>query len=88
MSSTLLGVVALSAKSTWVVGSYTLGQGDDSTLTEKWNGTAWTVVSSPNPATINALNGLVKVPGGNTLWAVGSYYDSQGNELTLTERHG
>lgn len=47
VSSTLLGVVALSAKSTWVVGSYTLGQGDDSTLTEKWNGTAWTAVSRP-----------------------------------------
>jgi hypothetical protein len=79
------GIVALSAKSAWIVGSYTYGQGDEETLVEHWNGSAWNLVSSPNPAKISFLSGLVKVPGSDTLWAVGGYYNRQ--EQTLTERY-
>ncbi len=85
--SQLSSVVALSAKSAWVVGSDYNGQGSTSTLTEHWNGTAWNVVSSPNPTTTSMLYGLVGIPGSSTLWAVGSDYNSQSDELTLTERH-
>lgn len=83
----LSGVVALSANSAWVVGNYTNGQGDEYTLTEYWNGTTWNVISSPNPSTYSSLSSLVSVPGSTTLWAVGSYYNSQSDELTLIEQY-
>ena len=86
VSSELSGVIALSAKSAWVVGSYIDGQGNHYTLTEHWNGTAWKVVSSPNVTTYSFLNKLARVPGTDTLWAVGNYYDSVGLK-TLTERY-
>ena len=84
--SELFGVIALSAKSAWAVGSYTHGQGDDYTLIEHWNGASWNVVSSPNPTTTSILYGLARVPRADTLWAVGSYY-SNNVERTLTERY-
>jgi hypothetical protein len=86
----LFAVTALSAHSAWAVGSYYDGQ-NDNTLIVHWNGTAWNVVSSPNPSTATAsyLYGLTRVPGTDTLWAVGSYYSDGSNfrEQTLTERY-
>lgn len=86
----LFAVTALSAQSAWAVGSYYDGQ-NDKTLILHWNGTAWNVVSSPNPSTATAsyLYGLTRVPGTDTLWAVGSYYSDGSNfkEQTLTERY-
>lgn len=87
VGSQLSGVAALSENNAWVVGSYTDGQGDDYTLTEQWDGTAWNVVTSPNPTSLSFLYGLTKVPGSGTLWAVGSYYNSQNDQLTLTEQY-
>ncbi len=84
ISNQFFGVIALSAKSAWVVGSYSKGPGMD-TLTEYWNGRVWSLVSSPNRAMISSLYGLVRVPGSDTLWAVGSDYNSQ--SVTLTERY-
>jgi hypothetical protein len=43
----------------------------DRTLTEHWNGTAWSVVASPNVgATTTCSNAVAAVPG--DVWAVGS----------------
>lgn len=80
------GVVALSAKSAWMVGSYSRGPGGN-TLTEYWNGTTWKLVASPNAAAISSLNGLVRVPGSATLWAVGSSFSTEDIQRTLTERY-
>jgi hypothetical protein len=85
--SQLAGVIALSAKSAWVVGDDYDGQGDINTLIEHWNGTAWSVVSSPNPSNESMLYALTNVPHSRTLWSVGSYYNSQSDELTFTERY-
>ncbi|HLH61238.1 MAG TPA: hypothetical protein VKV20_06090 [Ktedonobacteraceae bacterium] len=85
--SQLYSVSALSAKSAWVVGDDYDGQGNTSTLLEHWNGKTWSVVSSPNPSNISMLYGLAKVPHSGTLWAVGAYYDSQSDELTLIEQY-
>src|SRR4030095_13245300 len=54
------------------------------TLVEHWNGTAWSVVPSPNSGTdANELNS-VAVVGPNDVWAVGSW--SIGSvKQTLTE---
>jgi hypothetical protein len=80
----LQGVVALSVNDAWAVGSDTSGNGDQ-VLTEHWNGAKWSVVASPNPANTNFLSAVTRVPGTDRLWAAGNYYDSNNNDLTLTE---
>ncbi|MET0661536.1 MAG: hypothetical protein ABWZ42_00250, partial [Ilumatobacteraceae bacterium] len=44
--------------------------GDSRTLIERWNGTAWTIVSSPAPGVSSTLTDVVAVSG-HELWAVG-----------------
>jgi len=51
------------------------------------DGTVWSDASSPNPSTNSSLYGLVSVPHSATLWAVGAYYNSQSDQLTLTEQY-
>jgi hypothetical protein len=82
-SSTLLAyefssMDAISPTNVWAVG----GSGDNvigiggspaSTLIEHWNGTTWSIVSSPSPGTNDALTGITE-SGTNNLWAVG--YDT------------
>src|ERR1700735_4902208 len=47
------------------------------TLAEKWNGTAWSVVSSPNPAGSNgSLLAGVACTSTKSCLAVGNYFDS------------
>jgi hypothetical protein len=72
LPSVLRSVTVISAADVWAVGS----AGDASTaslitLTEHWNGTAWTLVASPN--TPNQYTGLhsVAAAGPADVWAVG-----------------
>ncbi|HZU67736.1 MAG TPA: hypothetical protein VFA09_10715 [Ktedonobacteraceae bacterium] len=78
--SALTGVAAVSSSDVLAVGFYVGSNGIWDTLTEQWNGTQWSVVSSPSPGTqINYL-ASVAATSANDAWAVG-YADSQ----TLTE---
>jgi hypothetical protein len=82
----LTGIAAVSANDVWAVGLYfsaTVTQAR--TLIEHWNGSAWSVVSSPNVgANGNSLGGVSAVSA-NDLWAVGYYMNSPGINRTLTE---
>ncbi len=82
----LFGVAAVSANDVWAVGYYANGgSGVTRTLVEHWNGSSWSVVSSPNVGTgANVLNG-VAVASANDVWAVGSYSNSSGALQTLVE---
>lgn len=75
----LTGLVAVSANDVWAVGYYFfVSNGLYQTLVEHWNGTKWSVVSSPNPDMYgNALSG-VSAASGSDVWAVGVGYDSNG----------
>jgi len=54
------------------------------TLTEHWNGSAWSVLPSPNPTNDwNQLDSVVAIAA-NDVWAVGYSYGPAGNQ-TLTE---
>lgn len=83
------GVVALSAKNVWVVGAYNAAVGSYSqTLIEYWNGTSWSVISSPNIGTgNNSLMGIAQVHGTSTLWAVGYYTNANNTTQTLIESY-
>jgi hypothetical protein len=85
----LNGVAAVSASDIWAVGH----SGDPAfapwqTLTEHWNGSNWSIVSSPSPGTYNG-NELYAVAAVSTndVWAVGWYQSGptgqEGGALTM-----
>jgi hypothetical protein len=77
VASALLDVAAVPNSTTaWAVGySYDSSVAAYRTLTERWNGTSWRVVASPN-ASANGYSELTKVDAtaANNVWAIG--YDT------------
>jgi hypothetical protein len=71
----------------WAVGWYSDEPNSDTyTLIQHWNGVAWSVVSSPSPASDqNKLFG-VRALGANDAWAVGYFQDSPSDESSLVLR--
>ena len=69
----LVSVSAIAANDIWAVGlnSKLGGSGDAKTLTEHWNGTTWSIVSSPNRQPSDALLSVAAVAT-NNVWAVGN----------------
>lgn len=83
--STLTAVSARAANDIWAVGNFSAGQGTNSnsfTLIMHWNGSAWTIVPSPNPATPSPVNGVRQTLNGvveispTDAWAVGNTVDT------------
>ena len=75
---------AISSTDVWAVGNYQTSAGTF-TLTEHWNGTSWSIVSSPNPST--TANDLYGVGGSSSsdVWAVGYYSSGQYTTHSLIE---
>jgi Bacterial Ig-like domain/FG-GAP-like repeat len=68
--NSLTSVDALSSTNAWAVGSSRTATSRNS-LIQRWNGTSWAIVSSPNPGTFgNSLLG-VEAAAPNDIWAVG-----------------
>ena len=65
------GVTADSATDAWAVGYYVSTTGVTQTLIEHWNGTSWSVVKSPSPASINNELYSVAAISASDVWAVG-----------------
>src|SRR4029079_6298729 len=58
------------------------------TLIESWNGTSWTVATSPNTGTsVNLLNGVSCVAA-NSCTAVGYYYNGTTNRTLIESWNG
>lgn len=68
--SYLAGVSADAATDIWAVGNYNDASGDTLTLVEHYDGTAWSIVSSPNATPLDVLSGVVALAS-NNVWAVG-----------------
>jgi hypothetical protein len=66
----LAGVAAVAADDVWAVGRYDRGTALWGTLIEHWDGSAWSIVPSPNTAGSNLLWGVTAVAA-NDAWAVG-----------------
>jgi hypothetical protein len=75
VGNTLSGIDCATASNCWAVGWH-IGPGVTQTLFESWNGTAWTIVTSPNIDTAETENGLSRVTclSSSNCWAVGAYY--------------
>lgn len=79
-------IKANSPTDVWAVGAAeNVATGSSATLIEHYNGTAWSVVSSPSPGSGAALYGVTTANASNDVWAVGSYTPSGSSESqTLT----
>jgi hypothetical protein len=78
-------IAAISSNDIWVVGSTKKSSGNIRTGAEHWDGSSWSVSSTPDVGTgINMLNG-VDASESNDVWAVGSS-TSAGRSQTLIER--
>jgi hypothetical protein len=81
--SFLEGAAVISRSRAWAVGSYNTGT-TTKTLIERWNGTAWKLVPSPNPGGAHgSLLNQVAVVSPSNAWAVGGYNFVNGDERTL-----
>ena len=84
--SELLAVSALAPNDVWAVGDYQVAfEYEWETLIEHWDGTAWSIVPSPNPAgsDITYLTGVSAVSASD-IWAVGY---SHGGAKPLIEHY-
>jgi hypothetical protein len=85
-NNALRGVTCVSASECWAVGYY-LADNAAQTLIERWDGTSWSIVSSPNTSATqsNFLLG-VTCASASECWAVGYYYNDNVISQTLIER--
>jgi Ser-Thr-rich glycosyl-phosphatidyl-inositol-anchored membrane family len=82
----LTAVSCTSATACTAVGVSVDGSSIAQTLIERWNGTVWSISSSPNPGVIsNELNG-VKCTSSTSCMAVGDYFNASNVDQTLIER--
>ena len=86
-SNYLQGVAAVASNDVWAVGYYipTIGSSAQ-TLIQQWNGTNWSIVTSPNPGSAdNSLYSVAKVSP-TDVWSGG--YQSDGTRVkSLTMRY-
>jgi hypothetical protein len=75
----LSGVAAVSSSNVWAVGAYSNGS-PARTLIERWNGTGWKRISSPNPGGTDDDNVLTGVGASSAtnIWSVGYYLIGDG----------
>jgi hypothetical protein len=76
--SLLYGVAMIAADDGWAVGGTGDPEAPTATLTVRWNGAEWNVVSSPNVGTAGNVLTAVDALSPDAAWAVGSASDGVG----------
>jgi len=72
--NTLTSGAANTSTNVWAGGAINCQTGNCQTLTERWNGTKWKIVPSPNVNGFsNPINAMAS-NGKNDIWAIGDYY--------------
>ena len=88
----LLGVDAVASRNVWAVGyAYTdVPNNNYETLAERWNGSQWQVVPSPNAGTSPFNNTLTDVDAlsATNVWAVGSYRTDNSRKTLIEQWNG
>lgn len=92
-NNTLFGVAALSDSDVWAVGNFNSSNNGaiNETLTEHWNGTAWSLVSSPNVGSMGSQLLGVSATSSTDVWAVGDFQtsnDVNGNRTLIEHWNG
>ncbi len=87
-SNYLNGVSALATNDVWAVGNYVNGSNNGQTLVEHWDGTAWSVMPSPNVgASTNELSALSALTI-NDVWAVGYFENGTARQALIEHWNG
>ena len=82
----LAGVTVVATNDVWAVGQFTPTGGVQQTLIEQWNGTSWSVVTSPSPSSsFNFLDAATADPSSGQVWAVGYVVNASQHFQTLTK---
>ncbi len=83
------GVAALSATNVWAVGSHGSVSSNQEmvvkTVILHWNGTQWSIVSSPNPTASNTLHSVAALAA-DDVWAAGEMVTGSQTSQPLIER--
>jgi hypothetical protein len=86
-SDALAGVSCTASNLCTAVGRYASSSGAELTLAERWNGSAWTIQTTPNPAGAkSSWLEDVACSSATACTAVGRYESAAGVEATLAER--
>ena len=85
INNDLFSVAVNNAKDIWAVGITFDNSGGNHAMTIHWNGSSWSIVSSPDVQGDSYLTAVTHVPQSSTFWAVGTSR-SAGNNATITER--
>ncbi len=83
ISDSLSGVAAVAANNIWAVGTYYDASNSQQVLIEHWNGTRWSIVSSPIKGQLYGVAALAA----NNVWAVGSFADMHTNGYQTLIEH-
>ena len=68
----LSSLAVISASNIWAAGGYLSQNATNETLIEHWDGTQWSIITSPNPSTEgNTLDSIAAVSA-NDIWTVGA----------------
>src|SRR5207302_8394357 len=69
----------------WAAGYQTTQAGAQKSLIEHYDGAAWTIIPSPNPASFAVYLSSLVALATNDVWAAGHYLDNAGIYQTLME---
>ncbi|HJT57119.1 MAG TPA: hypothetical protein VJ761_11540 [Ktedonobacteraceae bacterium] len=84
-NNALTGVAAFSANDVWAVGQAQYYPSPLTPIVEHWDGSAWSIVSTPPSGTFSEFNAITTIPGTNELWAVGTWATSKHGQQGLAE---
>jgi hypothetical protein len=89
-NNSLSGVTATGPAAVTAVGAFedmSSGGAVNRTLAERWNGSSWATLATPNVGTAdNVLRAVAPVPGTADVWAVGMHLTTGGPSQTLVLR--
>jgi hypothetical protein len=86
--NSLYAASAVSASDVWAVGYDAASSGPTQALVEHWNGTQWSAVASPSPASVDNELFSVAAVSANDVWAVGFSASSTSQRALIEHWNG
>jgi len=88
LSDSLSGIVAITANNIWAVGGYNNASNNSQTLIEHWNGSGWSIVSSPNVSSVANSLAAISAVSATDIWAVGTVSGNSGFQTLMEHWNG
>jgi hypothetical protein len=88
LSDSLSGIIAIAANNIWAVGGYNNASNSSQTLIEHWNGSIWSIVSSPNVPSMGDSLAAISAVSATDIWAVGTVSGNSGFQTLIEHWNG